>query len=279
MAEAAPSPVPNVLGDQWETLKKIRRLRELYKGRFTEDQCGVLLRHNDNDLERTLQFMFEEPRQIRHVIGQEDWVTVSSVANELRENVRQNNIKADVRQFGCKECNHRWWRKVPTRKMVSRCKHCKRSYKAIPKGQEYGWARFHCINCNRDFESYGMLDLSILHIGLRGKSQAYCLVCFGIYEPIKIIPPSMRNDRRRRRRYGHCTAYNCFSREPRDGIPVINFCVHPMSLGTNVPGIGSVTHNSTGSTVKTFLTQDDPMCEPYEPTLHAISENEHEDNI
>jgi len=58
-----------------------------------------------------------------------------------------------------------------------------------------------------------------------------------------------------------------------DGEPVVPVCVHPRSLNGRVlePSKG---HVSTGSTVKTFLTQDELMspCDEYEPSLATIAE-------
>lgn len=56
--------------------------------------------------------------------------------------------------------------------------------------------------------------------------------------------------------------------------PIILVCVHPLSLQLQVPGDGSESHVSTGSTVKTFLTQDDlaPPYSPYEPSMADIDE-------
>ena len=54
--------------------------------------------------------------------------------------------------------------------------------------------------------------------------------------------------------------------------PVVNICVHPKSLRQKVVE-PSRPHTSTGSTVKTFLTQDDLVSESdYVPSLADIDE-------
>lgn len=75
---------------------------------------------------------------------------------------------------------------------------------------------------------------------------------------------------------GHsCTAMNCYNRRDRISPmePLVDVCVHPNSLGRRVPGDGSDHHVSSGSTVNTFLSQDDILNEEYEPSLADIEEN------
>lgn len=59
------------------------------------------------------------------------------------------------------------------------------------------------------------------------------------------------------------------------GQPLVPVCVHPRSLQKNVLELSS-SHVSTGSTVKTFLTQDElaPPHAPYEPSLADIDEGD-----
>jgi len=58
-----------------------------------------------------------------------------------------------------------------------------------------------------------------------------------------------------------------------DGEPVVPVCVHPRSLDGRVLEPSQM-HVSTGSTVKTFLTQDELMSpyDEYEPSLATIVE-------
>ena len=59
--------------------------------------------------------------------------------------------------------------------------------------------------------------------------------------------------------------------------PLVQICVHPNSLQKKVLGLGSDRHVSTGSTVRTFLPQDD-LDSSYEPSLSDIDEIGDEDN-
>ncbi|KAH3713445.1 hypothetical protein DPMN_073238 [Dreissena polymorpha] len=175
-----------------------------------------------------------------------------------------------------------WWRKVPTRKPVSRCNKCRSRYDPLPRDKEWGWAKFICPNCGNEFHHFGAMDVRQLRNMhgqmLHGKSK--CL-CFGagcyppsLVEPTEILPPIRRPERRIRNGV-HCSAYNCFRRyPPNPDEPIIPVCVHPASL-RRVPVnvlVPAANHVSTGSTVKTFLTQDELAAPyiPYEPSLADI---------
>ncbi|XP_060556637.1 shiftless antiviral inhibitor of ribosomal frameshifting protein homolog [Ruditapes philippinarum] len=267
-----------------ERLKKIRRLRELFHGRFPDSQCGTLLRHFRWDLSVTVSFVLdEEPRTIREIIGEDEWQIVTVRRdNVIRDTARRNEIGNEIRQFGCKNCDSMWWRRVPIRKPVARCNMCKRKRDAIPVDQEYGWARFQC-SCSNEFHAFGMMDMRQLNIGLTGKSKCLCWKCrVNLCEPICILKP-LKREARRRPRYAHeCTAANCYNRcyQRQPNEPIVPYCVHPRSLQCQVPGDGSDDHVSTGSTVKTFLTQDDleSPFSPYEPSLADIDETRSENS-
>lgn len=257
--------------DNWDRIKKRRRFRELFHGRFPDKQCATLLTHFRWDLETTVSFVLDgSPQEIREIIGEDEWQIVGARRdNVLRDLARRNAVGAEIRQFGCAHCDNMWWRKVPARKPVARCKLCTRRYDPIPENQEYGWAKFQCI-CGNEFHAFGMLDLSILEMELVGRSKSICYRCSRICEPVEIMKP-LKRDRPPPRRYTHrCTAHNCYNRcLPQPNQPIIFVCVHPNSLQRKVFGEGSDLHVSTGSTVKTFLTQDELMepYSPYEPSL------------
>ncbi len=60
----------------------------------------------------------------------------------------------ELRQFACPHCRNSWWRTVPKRKPVSRCRgsacHAQR-YDALPMDQEFGIGKYYCSNCDRHF--------------------------------------------------------------------------------------------------------------------------------
>lgn len=57
-----------------------------------------------------------------------------------------------IRQFSCQKCYRSWWRRVRTKKQVSRCKKCKVKYDAIEPENEFGVGQFRCQRCNNEFK-------------------------------------------------------------------------------------------------------------------------------
>lgn len=260
-------------GEEWEKLKKARRLQELFKGRFEQKDACKILRFTNWDLQEAVTFCFEaEPQTIREVLGGEEWQTVENCRrnNALRAAAIGNRIQAEFRQFACQPCDKVWWRKVPGRKMVSRCPTCKNKYDALAKDLEWGWAKFQC-QCGNEFHGFGAMN----------KTYCACYGCGRFCYPVEIMPPFKRaRGRGRRSRNQHsCTAPNCFNRSPPGPqVPVVNLCVHPNSLQRKVVQ-PSQRHVSTGSTVKTFLTQDELADEyAYEPSLADISDLDESDD-
>ncbi|XP_060556640.1 shiftless antiviral inhibitor of ribosomal frameshifting protein homolog isoform X3 [Ruditapes philippinarum] len=185
----------DINADDMEKVKKVRRLRELWHGRFTNRNIATLLRHHDWDVEATNLFILDAlPGELRDVLGGEDWHLVENVRrnNVLRDLARLNRIGHEVRQYGCRPDDNMWWRRVPSRKPVSQCKRCKHKYEPIPREQEWGWARFECI-CAIKFNAFAMMDKGLLGPQYIGKSQSLCYTCMShLCEPIQILPPMRR---------------------------------------------------------------------------------------
>lgn len=266
MAEGGTPVNPNP-DEEFEKLKKARRLQELFKGRFSQLEAFKILRFTNWDLAEAVTFCFEaEPQTIREVLGGEQWQVVENCRrnNALRAAGVANNIPAEFRQFACQPCDNVWWRKTPGRKLVSRCKMCRRKYDALSRDLEWGWAKFRC-QCGNEFHGFGAMN----------KTQSSCYRCGYACFPSEILPP-LKRQRNRRSRYRHsCTATNCYNRSrPGPQVPMVNLCVHPRSLRRKVVE-PSQPHVSSGSTVKTFLTQDE-LAPPfgYEPSFSDIDEGD-----
>ncbi|GCB72537.1 hypothetical protein scyTo_0006353 [Scyliorhinus torazame] len=164
---------------------------------------------------------------------------------------RNNEIPSNQRQFACSPCDRNWWRNVPDRKQVSRCRRCKRRYEAVPRDEEWGLAEYICQICNHSFRSYGQMGL-----------PAPCYNCRSVVLPIHIIPPK-RNPlplgNERRTPHG-CCAEDCYNRQE----PYVagTHCIHPRTR--QVRGLPKVlcpsqNHESTGSTVPSCIGQGSSM--------------------
>ncbi|CAJ0968444.1 unnamed protein product [Ranitomeya imitator] len=206
-------------------------------------------------------------------------------------NASENRIPSNDRQFACKDCDKMWWRRVPQRKeasviilllegpfsRVSKCHSCRKKYDPVPHDKMWGFAEFHCRNCNRtfNFAYLDVLDIFQKNVTftqcrisfrappstrpLEGFSQmglsCPCYICGTPVLPSRILPPR-RNSGPRTRNPHSCFGENCYNR--RD--PYISGlqCVHPRSRAKhNHPKVlyPSMLHVSTGSTVATCLSQ------------------------
>ncbi|XP_071511828.1 shiftless antiviral inhibitor of ribosomal frameshifting protein homolog [Diadema antillarum] len=138
------------------------------------------------------------------------------------ENVeRHNEHLSDRREFACRPCAYVWWRKVFEYKPVSRCPRCHVRYDPIPKEREFGWGR--CPNCRNVFTGRAQVGVPV-----------HCFKCNRMVFPDKIGPKPARG------RHA-CEACN-------------NGHIRPCTSYPHIP-YTSVPHESTGSTVSTFLTQ------------------------
>ncbi|CAG2197232.1 unnamed protein product [Mytilus edulis] len=241
---------------------EIIRLQELFRGRFTFEEAQSLFNHFHGDCLAAANFVIdEEPQRVRDVIGTEN-ETWQIVANNHNWNnlVRQGIIQKQERQFACGPCDNVWWRKVPSRKLVSKCMLCNIRYEAVPKEYEWGRAKYRCQFCGNVFIGFGQM----------GIASSLCYRCQTACAPLEILP-GRRTEGTPSRNVHSCLCHNCFNRA--DGPIIEASCVHPRSLERQVV-YASLQHFSTGSTVDTFLTQDDlaSLASDFEPTLSDIDE-------
>ena len=127
---------------------------------------------------------------------------------------------SELRQFACGPCQHSWWTFVPRTKPVSSCRKCHVRYDALDRSKEFGIGRYWCPPCDHFF--YAWCEATHRHM------------CF------------------------HCKKLT--------GSPYINPRFKPIPRGGEIrkftagqprtPRIfnESTVHDSTGSTVSTFLT-------------------------
>ena len=138
------------------------------------------------------------------------------------EALRKHDIltgASQLRQFACGQCNRIWWTFVPRTKPVSDCLKCKVRFDALERSKEFGIGRYICLPCENTF--FARCEATDTHT---------CFKCRKIVRSPFISP---RFKQRRKKTFESYHEHWIFS--------VIN---------------ASKPHDSTGSTVATFLTQD-----------------------
>ncbi|XP_026801841.3 shiftless antiviral inhibitor of ribosomal frameshifting protein homolog [Pangasianodon hypophthalmus] len=186
------------------------------------------------------------------------------------DRAQQNQMLSVEHQFACELCDKSWWRRVPERKRVSRCRQCKRKYDPVPPNKMWGIAEFMCPNCARSFKGFGRMDLG-----------SPCYSCRFIVMPTRILPPRKNlMDRGLRRRHQHsCLAEDCYNRqEPH--VPGTE-CVHPVSRMKNgKPQVVNPSHPhiSSGSTVNTCLSQGSLIEDLFDIIMDDIREEDESNN-
>uniref|UniRef100_UPI00398EE3A0 shiftless antiviral inhibitor of ribosomal frameshifting protein homolog isoform X1 n=1 Tax=Pristiophorus japonicus TaxID=55135 RepID=UPI00398EE3A0 len=198
---------------------------------------------------------------------------VQKLASELTERnlqlfnlANEKTIPWEERLFACKHCDSYWWRRVPERKQVSRCRRCKMKYDPVPADKTWGYAEFHCQECGNIFGGFGQMGL-----------PAPCYVCCSRVTPTRILPPKKGLGPRTPRPHS-CFAEDCYNRkEPH--VPGTH-CVHPRSRlrkGLKRVLYPSPEHDSTGSTIATCLSQGSLMECPVDDIIAEDILEEEED--
>ena len=146
----------------------------------------------------------------------------------LTENaLRKHDIltgATELRQFACRECNRPWWKYVPRTKPVSTCHTCHVRYNALDREKEFGIGRFICLPCDNTF--YARCDATEMHL---------CFKCRMLKGPPYINPrfkPVFNSDK----------FYRTNTYKP----PILRREI----MHASTP------HDSTGSTISSFLTVD-----------------------
>ncbi|KAK7116561.1 shiftless antiviral inhibitor of ribosomal frameshifting protein-like [Littorina saxatilis] len=185
-----------------ERQKEARKLRELFKGRFSEDEALELL-SDQGDLSAAVDFILKgDPDEVRRFIHDRNQALVDGLRrdSEYIQSALNQGVEASTRLFACRDCDNYWWRKVPSRKEVSKCRMCKTRYDPVPRDQEWGLAEFAC-QCGNTFWGSGWMN----------HTQSPCYNCMSLACPARIMPPTRPRNQKKRTEHS-CTGVNCYNR-------------------------------------------------------------------
>ncbi|CAL1528723.1 unnamed protein product, partial [Lymnaea stagnalis] len=132
-----------------------RRIRELFRGRFSQEEIIRCIRHF-GDGDNVVAFLMEEqPDVVNQLLGRDTgYIESTRAASENLSNKLSVVEKgSEMHQFACETCQRSWWKSVPCANPVSKCYKCRMRFEPIPRDREWGIGKFQCDNvqCRRTF--------------------------------------------------------------------------------------------------------------------------------
>ncbi|GFO42019.1 repressor of yield of denv protein homolog [Plakobranchus ocellatus] len=197
-----------------------RRLREVLKGRLNQEQALRVL-HEFGNPEAALDFVLTgNPSDVRHYLHSDPSYVqeLEEEAVSLAEDLNRG-VENQIRQFACRDCLRSWWRRVPARKKVSKCRRCHQKYECIPRDREWGTGVYIC-DCGNDFKGFAVMQ----------ETKKVCHICRSFVMADHILPPKKGEKIEKR---PNPFRFEIIGRQIR---------------------YASKKHISTGSTVSTYLT-------------------------
>ncbi|BFY97942.1 hypothetical protein BsWGS_00982 [Bradybaena similaris] len=178
--------------------KEARRLRELFRGRFDQD-TAVMLIMDLGGLLPAVDFVLKENEETVSRFLKKSTTYLQSMRDDSRQvaSILENKIEDSVRQFVCGDCKRSWWKRVPLRKEVSKCRRCNVKYDPLPREHESGIGSFKCP-CGNEFTGFASM----------GETISECYQC-GAKVPVDCMIPPRRNRERKSRKPHSCNGVNC----------------------------------------------------------------------
>ncbi|CAL1528722.1 unnamed protein product, partial [Lymnaea stagnalis] len=157
--------IVNMDPEEREIRLQAREVCELFKGRFKEEEMMMVIKEIGGKLPAVDFILKEDPEVVSQFLKKsKSYVTAmqedsKKLSSHLDEWI---TIESGKRQFACEGCVRFWWKRVPIRKEVSRCRKCQVKYDAVPRENEWGLGAFYCLteNCGKEFLEYAVMNMS-----------------------------------------------------------------------------------------------------------------------
>ncbi|XP_043842410.1 shiftless antiviral inhibitor of ribosomal frameshifting protein isoform X2 [Dromiciops gliroides] len=250
--------------------KSVRRFREKFHGHVSVKKANVLMERYDHNHDFVSSWLVKQVKELgsenedvyqadsdvqdqQNILKDRDIEEVAATMNlplteknlRMLDDAQKGHISKEDCQFACRACDNMWWRRVPERKKVSRCRKCWVKYEPVPKDKMWGKAEFQCLQCGHTFTGFAQMG-----------TPSPCYHCGNSVLPNRILPPRRPQNERGRKNTHTCFAEDCYNRQ--GSYTPGTSCVHPKSRKQkNMPIVlfPSAVHESSGSTVATCLSQ------------------------